>query len=232
MARWRRIRAFFIYSLLALIAPSILVCGQLASAKTLTQITEEPTGLIIPVAGVRASDLRDTFSQARAEGRTHNALDIMAPHGTPVLAAADGEVVKLFYSERGGNTIYQLSEDKRFVFYYAHLASYAADLKQGHKARQGEVLAYVGDTGNAGAGNYHLHFAIWLVTDPKHYWDGINLNPYPILRKAAEAARTGVFPGTLDLKKMKPRSNEENEESIKRREVERLTLALPPSSSS
>ena len=183
----------FIFLLLALIAPSTLVGGRLALARAFTQTTEEPTGLIIPVAGGRPKDLRDTFSQARAEGRTHNAIDIMAPHGTPVLAVADGEVVKLFYSARGGNTIYQLSKDKKFVFYYAHLASYAAGLKQGHKARQGEVLAYVGATGNAGVGNYHLHFAIWLVTDPKRYWDGTNINPYPILRKAAEAERPDVF---------------------------------------
>ncbi len=151
-------------------------------------------GLIIPVAGVRASELRDTFNEARAEGRTHNAIDIVAPQGTPVLAAANGEIVKFFLSERGGNTIYQMSEDRKYVFYYAHLESYAAGLAQGHQARQGEVIGYVGDTGNAGAGNYHLHFSIWLVTDPKSYWDGININPYPILRQALGATPPSQLP--------------------------------------
>ena len=151
-------------------------------------------GLIIPVAGVRASELRDTFSEARAEGRTHNAIDIVAPRGTAVLAAASGEVVKLFLSERGGNTIYQMSEDRKYVFYYAHLENYAAGLTPGYRARQGEVIGSVGDTGNAGVGNYHLHFSIWLITDPKSYWDGININPYPILHQALGTVPLGQLP--------------------------------------
>ena len=140
-----------------------------------------PTGsLLIPVAGVKPEQLRDTYNEARSEGRTHNALDIMAPRGTPVLAAADGRVVKLFNSERGGITVYQLSPDEKTVYYYAHLERYADGLREGQFLRRGDTLGYVGDTGNAGAGNYHLHFAVWLVTDPKRYWDGANLNPYPL----------------------------------------------------
>lgn len=138
--------------------------------------------LIIPVAGVQPNQLIDTFSDARSEGRVHDAIDIPAPGGTPVLAAADGEIVKLFHSERGGTTIYQLSADKKLVFYYAHLQSYAPDLQEGQFKRQGEVIAYVGDTGNAGAGNFHLHFSIAVPADPKRYWDGSNINPYPLLR--------------------------------------------------
>ncbi len=138
--------------------------------------------LIIPVAGVRASDLRDTFNEARSEGRVHNAIDIMAPRSASVLAAADGEIVKLFYSDRGGITIYQMTPDKKFVFYYAHLERYADRLAAGQRVRQGEVIGYVGDTGNAAPGSYHLHFSIWIATDPRRYWDGININPYPILR--------------------------------------------------
>lgn len=137
--------------------------------------------LIIPVAGVQPTQLIDTFSDARSEGRVHDAIDIPAPGGTPVLAAADGEIVKLFQSERGGTTIYQLSADKKLVFYYAHLQSYATDLQEGQFKRQGEVIGFVGDTGNAGAGNYHLHFSIAVLADPKRYWDGSNINPYPIL---------------------------------------------------
>jgi peptidoglycan LD-endopeptidase LytH len=139
--------------------------------------------LIIPVAGVRPDQLVDTFTDARSEGRVHDALDIPAPAGTPVLAAADGEIVKLFQSERGGTTIYQLSADRKLLYYYAHLQRYADGLATGKSVRQGEVIAYVGDTGNAGAGNYHLHFSIAVVSDPRRYWEGTNINPYPLLRR-------------------------------------------------
>ena len=139
--------------------------------------------LIIPVAGIKASQLRDTFNESRSEGRVHNAMDIMAPVGAAILATAEGKIVKLFTSERGGITIYQLSKDGKLIFYYAHLQRYADGLAEGQIAKQGDVIGYVGDTGNAGAGNYHLHFALWSVTDPKRYWDGININPYPLLRE-------------------------------------------------
>lgn len=139
--------------------------------------------LIIPVANIQPAQLRDTFTEARSEGRVHNAIDILAPQGTPVLAAADGKIVRFFNSERGGITLYQLSNDQRVVFYYAHLQRYAEGIAEGRPVRQGETIAYVGDTGNAGAGNYHLHFGVWLINDPKRYWDGDNLNPYPLLKE-------------------------------------------------
>ncbi len=139
--------------------------------------------LIVPVAGVRPDQLIDTFKDARSEGRVHDAIDIPAPAGTPVLAAADGEIIKLFPSERGGTTIYQLSTDKKLVFYYAHLQRYAEGTALGNHVHQGDVIAYVGDTGNAGAGNYHLHFSISIVADPKRYWEGTNINPYPLLHR-------------------------------------------------
>jgi murein DD-endopeptidase MepM/ murein hydrolase activator NlpD len=106
----------------------------------------------------------------------------MAAQGTPVLAASDGVIRRIFYSERGGNTIYQLSAYGNMVFYYAHLDRYADGIVEGKAVRQGEVIGYVGDTGNAGAGNYHLHFAIWTVSDPKKFYRGDNINPYPLLR--------------------------------------------------
>jgi murein DD-endopeptidase MepM/ murein hydrolase activator NlpD len=139
--------------------------------------------LIVPVVGVRSDQLLDTFTDARSEGRVHDAIDIPAPAGTPVVAAADGEIIKLFQSVRGGTTIYQLSTDRKLVFYYAHLQRYADGLTAGKFAKQGEVIAYVGDTGNAGPGNYHLHFSIAIVADPKRYWEGTNINPYPLLHK-------------------------------------------------
>ncbi|MEP7337226.1 MAG: M23 family metallopeptidase [Acidobacteriota bacterium] len=135
------------------------------------------------MAGIKASQLRDTYSEARSEGRVHNALDIMAPRGAQVLAATTGKIVKLFNSARGGITIYQMSGDQKTVLYYAHLERYADNLAESRVANQGEVIGYVGDTGNSGTGNYHLHFAMWSVSDPKRYWDGININPYPLLRE-------------------------------------------------
>jgi len=148
------------------------------------RVNGDSINLIIPVVGVGSSDLRDTFNASRSGGRTHRAIDIIAPRGTPVLAAADGEIIRLSRNKRGGNTIYQISDDKRLVFYYAHLDRYADDLVPGEYARQGDVIGYVGATGNAGASNCHLHFSIWVITDPKTYWKGANINPYPILREA------------------------------------------------
>ena len=139
--------------------------------------------LVIPVLGVKPEQLLDTFADARSEGRSHDAIDIAAAAGTPVVAASEGEIVKLFQSEKGGITIYQLSPDKKLVFYYAHLQRYADGIYEGKYLRQGEVIAYVGDTGNAGVGNYHLHFSIATITDPKRHWDGTNINPYPLLKK-------------------------------------------------
>ncbi|HET6973578.1 MAG TPA: M23 family metallopeptidase [Pyrinomonadaceae bacterium] len=137
--------------------------------------------LIVPVAGVRPDQLIDTFDDARSEGRVHDAIDIPAPAETPVLAAANGKILKLFQSERGGTTIYQLNTNGDLVFYYAHLARYADGLAEGNVVNQGQVIAYVGDTGNAGPGNYHLHFSIATISDPKRYWEGTNINPYPLL---------------------------------------------------
>jgi peptidoglycan LD-endopeptidase LytH len=144
----------------------------------------ESRELVIPVQGVRADDLVDTYNQARSEGRTHNAIDIMAPLGTPVLAAAGGTVLKLFESERGGTTVYVLDPDGRTVYYYAHLAGYAPGIAEGKPVHRGELLGYVGDTGNAGAGNTHLHFEITIVDDPRRFWSGVPVNPYPILRRS------------------------------------------------
>jgi murein DD-endopeptidase MepM/ murein hydrolase activator NlpD len=138
--------------------------------------------LLVPVAGVRAEQLQDTFTDARSEGRAHDAIDIIAPRGTPVLAANDGRVLRLFRSEKGGITIYQLGPDERTVYYYAHLDAYAEGLTEGRVLRRGETIAYVGDTGNATPGNCHLHFQVYQITDPKRFWSGTNLNPYTLMR--------------------------------------------------
>jgi len=140
-------------------------------------------GLAMPVAGIEPDDLVDTFEAARSEGRTHNAIDILAPRGTPVRAAVAGEVVRLFTSDKGGLTIYQLGADGRTVYYYAHLDSYAPGLAAGQRVRRGQVLGGVGDSGNAAPGNTHLHFAIWRTADPADFWDGTPVNPYPLLAR-------------------------------------------------
>ena len=137
-------------------------------------------GLLIPVAGIAASQLRDTFNDGRSEGRQHQALDIMAAAGTPVLAATDGKVAKLFQSDKGGITLYELDSSGLYYFYYAHLQRYADGIAEGKQLKRGEVIGYVGDTGNAGAGNFHLHFAISKPSAPGKWSGGEPINPYPL----------------------------------------------------
>jgi murein DD-endopeptidase MepM/ murein hydrolase activator NlpD len=137
--------------------------------------------ILIPVQGIRANQLTDTFAAARGAGRSHDAIDIMAPVGTPVLAAVDGQIVKFFDSVQGGITIYEAGADGRYMYYYAHLQRRADDVHEGDSVKQGRAIGYVGDTGNAGPGNYHLHFSIARVADPKRYWEGTYIDPYPYL---------------------------------------------------
>jgi peptidoglycan LD-endopeptidase LytH len=137
--------------------------------------------LIVPVAGIAPHQLRDTFTESRGAGRPHNAIDIHAPRGTPVLAAADGIILRLHQGDRGGLAIYHLDPDGRTRYYYAHLDSYAEGLREGQRVRLGEVIGYVGDTGNAAPGDYHLHFSIAILDDVSRWWEGRSINPYPIL---------------------------------------------------
>lgn len=137
--------------------------------------------LLIPLKGISANQLRDTFKESRSEGRQHDALDIKAPQGTPVLATTDGTVTKLFQSQRGGITLYQLDPSGRYVYYYAHLMRYEDGITEGKQLHRGDVIAYVGDTGNAGTGNYHLHFAISKISAPGKWSGGDPINPYPLL---------------------------------------------------
>ncbi len=142
-----------------------------------------PTGLAIPVSGIAAADLVDTYKQARAGGaRVHDAIDIMAPHGTPVVAAAPGRVEKLFFSEGGGGiTAYVRSDDQRWIFYYAHLQDYAPGLKEGQVLRRGDPIGRVGVTGNANPDGPHLHFAIHRMRPEDDWHEGTAVNPYPLL---------------------------------------------------
>jgi murein DD-endopeptidase MepM/ murein hydrolase activator NlpD len=143
-----------------------------------------PDTLAIPVQGITAAQLTDTFTDARSQGRTHDAIDIMAASGTPVLAVADGRVEKLFSSERGGLTVYQFEPSGRFAYYYAHLDRYAEGLGEGQTLRRGQLIGYVGSTGNASADAPHLHFAVFALGPERHWWEGQAINPYPLLRGA------------------------------------------------
>jgi murein DD-endopeptidase MepM/ murein hydrolase activator NlpD len=156
------------------------------SNQNYSQPSAPADALMIPVAGVKREQLTDTFSASRSGGRIHDAIDIMAAVGTPVVAVADGEIAKFFDSEKGGITIYQYSVDKKYVYYYAHLQKRADNLAEKVFVTRGTVIGYVGDTGNAGAGNYHLHFSISVPTDPKRYFEGAYLNPFPLLKNGIE----------------------------------------------
>lgn len=140
-----------------------------------------PAGLAIPVVGVRPNQLLDTFDQARASGRRHDAIDIMAAEGTPVIAAADGTIEKLFNSVRGGTTIYERSADRRWIYYYAHLSAYAPGLHEGQQVKRGQVIGRVGHTGDANPAGPHLHFAINQMAAGERWWHGTPINPYPLL---------------------------------------------------
>ena len=142
-----------------------------------------PTGLAIPVAGIKPGQLVDTYTQARAGGaRTHDAIDIMAAEGTPVVAAAPGRVEKLFFSDGGGGiTAYVRSPDQRWIYYYAHLQSYAPGLAEGQQVQRGSPIGSVGHTGNANPAGPHLHFAIMRMNPGESWYQGTAINPYPLL---------------------------------------------------
>ncbi|TAA12338.1 M23 family metallopeptidase [Pseudoxanthomonas winnipegensis] len=146
---------------------------------------DDGQGLLVPVQGVARSALRDTFTDARSAGRVHDAIDIMAPAGTPVLAVADGTVEKLFDSKRGGLTIYQFEPSGRLAYYYAHLERYADGLQEKRAIKRGQVIGYVGSTGNASPDAPHLHFAIFQLGPEKQWWKGTAVNPYPVLHDSA-----------------------------------------------
>lgn len=138
--------------------------------------------LEVPVLGVGRDGLRATFAERRGDSRTHEAIDILAPKGTPVVAVEDGTIARLFMSDGGGLTIYQFDPTGRYAYYYAHLDAYAPDLRDGDRVTRGQTLGFVGVTGNAPKDTPHLHFAIFELTEAKHWWQGTPIDPYPILR--------------------------------------------------
>ena len=140
--------------------------------------------LVVPVQGVPRAKLRNNFEETRGKGRIHKALDIMAPWGTPVLAADDGRIVKISSNRAGGLALYTTDESGHLVYYYAHLAGYADGLREGQAVRRGDVVGYVGTTGNAPDSAPHLHFAVQYVSTQGRWWKGDIVNPYAALTQA------------------------------------------------
>jgi murein DD-endopeptidase MepM/ murein hydrolase activator NlpD len=169
-------------------ATTVIVQDQAAPAAPASVVEAAPdtsglpvgaiSGLLMPVVGVKPADLVDTFTQARQARGVHDAIDIMAARGTPVVAVNDGEVVKLFDSVRGGLTVYQFGPQQRVVYYYAHLDCYAPGLAEGQMLHRGDPIGFVGSTGNASADAPHLHFEIGVLGPEKHWWQSRPINPY------------------------------------------------------
>jgi murein DD-endopeptidase MepM/ murein hydrolase activator NlpD len=159
-------------------APPAVVAGDADVVKVLRK-----RDLLVPVSGVTNQMLRDSFSETRDRIREHEAVDILAPRGTPVLAVEDGTIVKFFTSVRGGLTIYQFDPSETYAYYYAHLDRYAPGLAQGDRVARGRTIGYVGTTGNAPANTPHLHFSIFLLTEKKQWWQGTAVNPYDVWKK-------------------------------------------------
>ena len=138
--------------------------------------------LEMPVQGATKDALRSSFDEARGGTRRHEAIDILAPLNTPVLAVEDGTIAKLFRSDAGGITVYQFDPSSTYVYYYAHLDHYAAGLAEKQRVRRGQIIGYVGVTGNAPKNTPHLHFAIFKLTAEKKWWQGTPIDPYHVLK--------------------------------------------------
>lgn len=163
----------------------LALAGCIASVALAFEPAIAPRNLALPIAQMKRSDMLNTFNQAR-DGHKHEATDILAPRNTPVLAVDDGTIVKLFWSRAGGRTIYQFDPSERFCYYYAHLDGYAADLAEKDHVRKGQVIGYVGTTGNAAPDSPHLHFGITVIGPEKKWWGGTAIDPYPLLSAAFE----------------------------------------------
>jgi len=136
-----------------------------------------------PLEGLHPKDLHDTFNEVH-NGHAHEAIDIMAPRGTPIHAVISGTIRKLFISKAGGNTIYEFDDAGEYCYYYAHLDHYATGLHEGMRIERGDIIAYVGSSGDADPGAPHLHFAVFKLGAEKQWWKGTPINPYPSLLEA------------------------------------------------
>ena len=152
------------------------------------EIGADPVGdlkahrLLVPVSGIQTGNLVRSFADHRSGNRVHEAIDILAPRRTPVIAVEDGVLVKFFFSKAGGNTIYQFDPTSTYAYYYAHLDAYATGAKEGDRVKKGQVIGYVGTTGNAPPDTPHLHFAIFKLTEQKQWWKGTPIDPFDVWR--------------------------------------------------
>ena len=182
-------------------APRVVLAGA-ALGRTAVSSTEAVNyivarGMAIPVAGKTLGQLQDTFDEGRSSGRIHRALDILAPRGTPVVAADSGRVLRISVNALGGNTIYATDPRGRIVYYYAHLDAYQPGLVQGAQIARGDTLGFVGTTGNAPKDTPHLHFQVMRMPSDGKYWDGEPINPYPLfLLSHAAAGHDDLVEGT------------------------------------
>ena len=160
--------------------PAVGTAGAVAHESAVEDLRDRD--LEIPVRGIDDDDLRDTFYDARGK-RAHEALDIMAARHTPVIAVEDGVIAKVYNSKGGGGlSLYQFDPTNTYCYYYAHLDRYADGIRDGVRVRRGQVVGYVGSTGNASADAPHLHFGIFQLTPERLWWKGEPINPYPVLR--------------------------------------------------
>jgi murein DD-endopeptidase MepM/ murein hydrolase activator NlpD len=174
-------------------APRVVLAGEptlgraaVSGAETVSYILAR--GMEIPVAGMTVSQLQDTFDEGRSSGRVHRALDILAPRGTPVVAADSGRILRVKFNSLGGNTVYATDPLGRVVYYYAHLDAYRPGLAEGATVARGDTLGFVGTTGNAPKDTPHLHFQVMRMPPDGKYWEGEPINPYPLFLLTHEAA--------------------------------------------
>jgi murein DD-endopeptidase MepM/ murein hydrolase activator NlpD len=162
--------------------PSVRSPGDAQGAQLLAERT-----LQVPVVGIRPERLADSYEQGRGQ-RTHEAMDVLAPRGTPVVAVDDGRIAKLFTSKPGGLTVYHFDQQQRLAYYYAHLDRYADGLHEGMAVKRGDLIGYVGTSGNSDPGTPHLHFAVFRLGADAKWWQGDPVNPYPAFSRAAPSA--------------------------------------------
>jgi murein DD-endopeptidase MepM/ murein hydrolase activator NlpD len=184
---------------LAFIVLQLFICTRAVLAQqtadtalpgNLDDFTPKPA-VASPIRGLKPYQLRDSFEEMRS-GHRHQAIDLMEPEGTPVRAVVDGTIQRLFISRAGGNTIYEFDEKEAYCYYYAHLERYADGLHDGMRVSTGQIIGYVGSTGDASPAAPHLHFAINVLGPRKHWWEGVPIDPYPVLeRSVSTASRSG-----------------------------------------
>jgi peptidoglycan LD-endopeptidase LytH len=167
-----------IYACIAVLFPLLLAANATSSILDMAP----------PISGLALADLRDSFEEIH-NGHRHEAIDIMEPRGTPVHAVVSGTIRKLFSSKPGGNTIYQFDEMGVYCYYYAHLDRYAEGLREGMRVGRGDVIGFVGSTGNADARSPHLHLAIFELGPERLWWKGTAVDPYPDLVAAVKRAK-------------------------------------------